>query len=200
MPHVGYNTSYRRAVEALQNATAPADLARRCGAKYLENSFELSFFGTSCTISLPECDFSLPKISLGEKILILHYLTSEGPIEDNPPPATFEGIGGMFYFETFKKRGPNRVLNDYGDDLLQLKKAAEVSGWAEGPTGDVSVVIPAFPLIDITVAAYLADDEFPPEVKFLFRRDITSFLSLEDTAALAGHVATRLMFIKHSLH
>ena len=65
---------------------------------------------------------------------------------------------------------------------------------------DIDTVIPAFPLIDITVAAYLADDEFPPEVKFLFRRDITSFLSLEDTAALAGYVATRLMFIKHSLH
>jgi hypothetical protein len=199
MPHIGYDTSYKRAAEALQSAHEPAELARRCGANFAGGSFELDYFGNPCTVTLPECSFS-PDLSLGEKILILHYIASDGPVEEKPGQATYEGLpGGMFYFSTFKKRGPNRVLNDYGDDPATLKKAAEISGWAEGDLGDASVVIPALPLIDVTVVIYAGDDEFPPEAKFLFRKDILSFLPLEDVAALAGYVATRLTILKKSL-
>lgn len=200
MPHAGYNTSYMRAVETLQNAVAPAELAGRCGAEYTPDRFELAYFGKRCAVTLPGCDFSLPDLSLGEKILILHYLISQGPVEENPPQATFESLrGGMFYFQTFKKRGPDRVLADFGNKPQALRRIAAYCGWAESSTGEFSIIIPALPLIDLTVAFYAGDDEFPPEVKFLFRRDITSFLPLEDVAALGGFVATRLGILKRSL-
>ncbi len=200
MPHAGYNTSYHKAVEALQNIEDPAGVSSRCGAEYLGNGFRLDYFGIPCTVTLPECDFSGVELSLGERILILHYLTSDGPLEENPPQATFEGLrGGMFYFPTFKKRGPNRVISDFADDPSVLREIARVSGWSEGSTGDVSIIIPALPRLNLTVVYYEGDDEFPVEVNFLFRKDIMSFLPLEDIAALGGYAATKLLILKNSL-
>ena len=200
MPHSGYNTSYNKAVTNLREAKAPETLAARCGAEFTANGYDLLYFGNPCSVSLPECDFSLPTLSLGEKILILHYLTSDTPFEEDPPQATFESLpGGMFYYPTFRKRGPERVLNDYGEDPSLLIEAARVAGWSSGSVGDASVIIPALPLIDVTAVVYAGDEEFPPEVNFLFRRDITSFLPLEDVAVLGGIVATQLTIIKNSL-
>jgi hypothetical protein len=105
----------------------------------------------------------------------------------------------MFYFETYKKRGPLRVLNDFRDDPSLLQRIAAARGWSTGETGDVSIMIPALPLIEINLVYYAEDEEFPPEVKFLFRKDITSLLPLEDIAALGGYTATQLVIQKSML-
>ena len=200
MPHTGYSTSYNKAVADLNGADDPAALAGRCGAEYSENEYHLQYFGDSCSVSLPDCEFSPAELSLGEKILILHYLTSETPFDKAPIQATFESLpGGMFYFPTFRKRGPDRVLKDFGDNPSLLRQAAETAGWTVGSIGDISVAIPALPLIEVTVALYEGDDEFPPEVNFLFRKDISAFLPLEDVAVLGGIVATRLMILKEAI-
>ena len=197
MPHSGYNTSYDKAVAALQCTEDPLSLAGRCGATYDDGTFLLDYFGSPCSITLPACDFQPAELKLGEKILLLHYIASSGPIEENPPKTTFESLpGGMFYFPTFRKRGPDRVINDYGDDPQLLLTSATTAGWPLGSTGDVSVIIPVFPLIDVEVVLYAGDDEFPPEVSFLFRKDINSFLPLEDVAVLGGVIATRLLLLK----
>ncbi len=193
MPHSGYSTSYNKAVAKLRAVKDCAALAARCGATHTAQGYDLQYFGSLCSVTLPEVGFLPATLSLGEKILILHYLTHDTPFEENPPQATFESLpGGMFYFPTFRKRGPDRVLNDYGDDPGSLIKAGQTAGWPLGTLGDASVIIPALPFIDITVVIYSGDEEFPPEVSFLFRRDITSFLPLEDVAVLGGIVATRL--------
>ena len=200
MPHSGYSTSYNKAVATLQKAENPATLASRCGAECTSKGYNLQYFGKPCSVTLPDCDFSPPDLSLGEKILILHYLTSDTPFEENPPQATFESLpGGMFYFPTFRKRGPDRVLQGYGDDPPLLIKAARAAGWPIGSTGDASVIIPALPFIDVTAVVYSGDEEFPAEVNFLFRKDINAFLPLEDVAILGGIVATRLTMLKNSI-
>ncbi len=200
MPHAGYNTSFEKAVDAVKNLEAPGRAARGRGADFSGDGFDLEYFGKPCRVSIPEFEFSPTHLSLGEKILILHYLTSDGSVENNPPPATFEGLrGGMFYFETFRKRGPERVLNDFREDPALLSRIAGLQGWTQGEAGDVSIVIPVLPLIDLTVVYYAADEEFPAEVKFLFRKDITSLLPLEDIAALGGFAATRLVIEKSSV-
>ena len=197
MAHAGYSTSFKKAVATLQNNPYPEQTALRHGAVYHANRIDLTYFGRSYEIELPEYVFLPDDLSLGEKILILHYLLSDGPREEHPATATFEGLrGGMFYFETFKKRGPARVRNDFKDKPLILREIAAASGWREGNTGDISIIIPALPLIEITVVMYTADEEFPAEVTFLFRKDIVSLLPLEDIAALGGFAATRLAILK----
>jgi len=200
MPHTGYSTSYNNAVAELNGAQNPAALAARCGASYTDDVYLLQYFGDSCSVTLPGCDFAPATLSLGERILILHYLTSDTRFEDAPPQATFESLpGGMFYYPTFRKRGPDRVIKDFGDHPSLLREIGETAGWTGGSTGDVSVIIPALPMIDITVALYKGDEEFPPEVNFLLRKDVTSFLPLEDVAVLGGIVATRLTILKTAI-
>lgn len=200
MPHSGYNTSYEKAAAGLRAAIDPAAMAARCGAAYTAKGYDLQYFGRRCSVSLPECGFLPTSLSLGEKILILHYLTSNAPFEENPSQTTFQGLpGGMFYYPTYRKRGPDRVLGDFGDDPSSLIEAGRAAGWASGAVGDASVIIPALPLIDVTVVIYSGDEEFPPEASFLFRKDIASFLPLEDVAVLGGIVATRLTILKNSL-
>lgn len=193
MPHKGYNTSYINALKQLTLLREPAANADRLGASFDDHGFELEYFGNTCTLSFPECVFQLEDLSLGEKILILHYLTSDQPLEPNPSMTTFQSLpGGMFYYSTFRKRGPNRTLAEFGAQPDQLDRVAAREGWQTGSLGDVCVILPALPRIDVTVVAHRGDDEFPPEVQFLFRKDITSLLPLEDVAVLGGIVATKI--------
>jgi hypothetical protein len=144
-------------------------------------------------VTFPGGVFNPDSLSLGDRILILHYLTSNGPVSENPAETTFQSLpGGMFYFSTFRKRGPNRVLAEFGGEPETVAAIRDKLGWAAGEVGDVSVRVPALPRIPVTVVLHAGDDEFPPEVQFLFRDDITSFLPLEDVAVLGGTVATRL--------
>lgn len=200
MPHAGYETSFNNALEALKLIKDLHSVAGRSGATLTETAIKFQYFGGPCSLSVPGYTFEPEGLGLGEKILILHYLTSDGVIEENPQSTTFQSLpGGMFYFSTFRKRGPNRVVKDFGENIRGLLEIAEKSGWRKEPLGDVSFAIPALPNIDVTVVAHHGDDEFPPEVQFLFRRDITSFLPLEDVAVLAGIVATRLTIAKQGL-
>ena len=193
MPHKGYDTSYTNALEKLKLLRDPTAHAERCGASFDNRGFGLAYFGNTCTLSFPECLFGPENLSLGEKILILHYLTSDQPLEPNPSMATFQSLpGGMFYFSTFRKRGPNRILTEFGEQPDRLCRIAESQEWQMGDLGDVSIILPTLPRIDVTVVAHRGDDEFPPEVQFLFRKDITALLPLEDVAVLGGIVATKI--------
>jgi hypothetical protein len=52
--------------------------------------------------------------------------------------------------------------------------------------------VTVLPRIDVVVALYRGDDEFPPDATLLFRRDIVDYVSLEDITHLAGILARKL--------
>jgi hypothetical protein len=59
--------------------------------------------------------------------------------------------------------------------------------------GDVSVTIPAFSRVPITIVVWKGDEEFPPSASILFDDTVLDYLSAEDINVLCQTVTWRLV-------
>ena len=200
---LNYETSFQNALEQLRAVTDLTSLAAQKGAVLEPRGdgwiLSISFFGQMCRLLFPELSFEHKSLNQDERILLLHYLLSKGSINHGAPMVTFAGLqGGMFYYPTFRKRGPNRVIKDFAKEPGSLARAANKVGWPLSNLGDVSVSVPVLPNISATIVVHAGDDEFPPEAQFLFNKSITDCLPLEDVAVIGTLIATRLVIAKYS--
>lgn len=196
-----------------ENGGEAEKLLTLCGAELTENGFAIDFFNVPVVVDLKEGTVGTDAVKLGEKILILHYLT--GPLENgggtrgadsrgedrrlSQPAAqaedwvTFKQLpGASFYNSAYRKQGPDFVLHTFLTKPESLKKAGEKLGGGKGEYGDYSVIIRPFPFIRIMPVLYMGDDELPPEAEILFSGNITAFFTLEDVAVLARVTVGRL--------
>jgi hypothetical protein len=128
-----------------------------------------------------------------DAILVLHYLGSEAPIPPLGEPIAFGDLPeGKFYDPAFQGRCRVPLERKFGPTPEKLLAAAEKLGGRAWNRGDVSVVIPAFPRVDVYLVLYRGDDEFPPSATVLFSSRVAAFLSAEDIAVLGGAVVSRL--------
>lgn len=193
MGDISYNDSYKLAVRRLQSLRDLEAAAKRCSVILDGKVFIVPYLQKEYRLDTASGNIEPDDLNLEEQILIFHYLVSTAPADDNPELVTFAGLpGGMFYYPTYRKRGPNRVLKAFGNDPDAFFSAAERSGGRKTSFGDASASIRVLPEIEFTVVLHLGDEEFPPEAQFLLRKDITAFLPLEDVAVLGGIIAARL--------
>ncbi len=174
-------------------AADPDAVARRTGAERRGSVLSVAYFDARCDIGLPQVEFEPPDTPLRDRILILHYLSSENGDPRSSSYASFKGLpDGMFYNEPFRRRAIQRILDAFRSDPEAMVRAAESIGGERWDVGDVSVRLRVLPVIDVVVAIYDTDEEFPPEANMLFSDNIAGYLSLEDVAMLGGEVAARL--------
>ena len=138
------------------------------------------FFGQGRMVSWPEVSVTYVQgegdISLTEQILILHYLLN----------ASGEPLSG-------REIDFRNVPETFGSDLDLYREVAATLGGTPRDLGDASATFMAFPLVPVTHVLWQGDEEFPPEASILFDDTISSHLSTEDVAALAGSSVYRLM-------
>jgi hypothetical protein len=188
-----YEIAYKRAAEILRSSDL-SEIARRCGVETRQEFIRGRYLGGDYRIRLPEVEFESEKLSMSEKILILHYVTTTGTHEPEGVYLAFKGLpGAAFYNPTYRKRGPNIIRDVFGNNPERLEKALEEPCVKKGDTGDVSLRIEVFPKIEALVIMYRGDDEFPPECQILYNDEIINLLPLEDVAVLAGRIAKFLM-------
>mgnify|MGYP006287777995 CR=1 FL=1 len=188
-----YEIAYKRAAEMLRSSDF-GEIKRRCGVDTKEGYILVEYFGADYRIRLPKVEFESEKLSMAEKILILHYLTTTGTYEPEGVYLAFKGLpGAAFYNPTYRKRGPNIIRDVFGNNPERLEKVLEEPCVKKGDTGDVSLRIQVFPKIEALVIMYRGDDEFPPECQILYNDEIINLLPLEDVAVLAGRIAKFLM-------
>lgn len=174
-------------------------LAELCGCVIEDDSLRCRYFDTDCSVSMPGCVIHPETLKTYEKVLLLHYLSN--PLSAGPPPAgdetewiTFKQLpNAEFYNATYQKRGPNIILSSFADRPEQLIPAGEALNGKQGSYGDYSVVVNPLPKIDAMAVLYAGDDELPPAAEILFTTTIPRYLTLEDTAVLAGIIAVRLV-------
>ena len=197
MGTIKYDTAFRNATNLLGRLDVK-DICQRCGAEYTDERIRISYLGSDCSIDTRSYAFLPDHIPQTERILILHYLTSSADkpgVGDNSSQdfVSYQSLpGGMFYYPTFRKRGPEWLTYVFSDRPELLPAAGGPFGAKQGSFGDISVIIPVLPKIEIAVVIFKGDEEFPTELKFLFRPDIVDYLTLEDIAILGGVVAGRL--------
>lgn len=179
----------------------PQYQARRCKAELAEDDtgphLAFGYLGTVVRVTLPDCKVLLPhgkEMNPYEGVLVLHYITSDGPVPPDSDPITFKEVpSGAFYSAAFDRRAKKPLLGVFGNDPSCAVQAAESLGGRRADGGDVAVTVPAFPMVDITLVFYRADDEFPADVNLLLSGGITAYLSTEDIATVAGMTAYKLI-------
>jgi hypothetical protein len=131
--------------------------------------------------------------SVWDAILVLHYFGSTAPVPPRGEPIAFADLpDGKFYDPAFQGRCRLPLLRAFGSRPEALREVAPLVDGRPWDRGDVSVVIPAFPRVDVHVVLYRGDDEFPAGGSVLFSSDVAAFLSTEDIAVLGGTVVGRL--------
>ncbi len=74
----------------------------------------------------------------------------------------------------------------------QLAAACEALGGTKEKIGDVSYLLPVFPFLSIQLQFWESDEEFPPQLKFMWDENILQFMHFETTFYVTGHVIERL--------
>ena len=187
-----YEVAFSRAAAILRKVDLEA-IRTRCGIRVEKRSLIVPYFNAECRITLPEVAV-VPEIPLGEKILLLHYLTSNENRSHKGEYVSYKNLpGASFYNRPYRKRGTDRILKTFGAGPEALAPAAVILGGEYAEIGDLSFRFFAFPRVEILLVLYRGDEELPPEAEFLYRDDIIDYLSLEDIAVLSGVLASRLI-------
>jgi len=192
-----FKTARTLALETL----AKADLAtcsQNAGVSLEKDSkgtrrVSIPFLGKACDLIVEEnktgFDESLEAVKLQDQVLLLHYLTTAtgAAIENNW--ITFREVpSGPFYYPSFVKRAIVPLVTCFGNHPEGLEKVGSRIGELMSGPGDVAVRVLALPRVPVVLSLWKGDDEFAPEGNVLFDVSISSYLSTEDIAYLAGSV------------
>ena len=100
-------------------------------------------------------------------------------------PGVFVGGSGLSMgFETLAERVQN------APDAFQ--KACHLLGAEEIPLGDMGYKLHIFPDICMELKFYFADEDFPPQLTFLWDKNILQFVRYETVYYIAGCIAREL--------
>ncbi len=165
-------------------------------------SLSLRFLGRPISIPWPGLEIRTQdnggSLSIQQQILIFHYLLgawrSSGVKILGDWIAYREVPDGRFYLDAFLKRAQRPLVQAFGEQPERLVELAQ-SGYGARPfdQGDHSVIVHPLPLVPVALILWRGDEEFPPDGNILFDRSISSILSAEDIAWLAGMVVYPLV-------
>lgn len=177
----------------------PAQIAEFSGSDFKANpegngALGLTFLNRRVDLSFPEMNFSYAdsgdEVPLQEQVLILHYLKGAKRSQPSGKWVSYQDIpDGRFYLDAFLRRAKIPLVQVFGQnpDLLE-RLATERYGARPFEHGDVSLCLDAFAKVPVALIIWRGDDEFPPEGNILFDSSISSILSAEDIAWLAGMI------------
>ncbi len=176
----------------------PESQAHRCGASFRreESQAGLIFFGAECVVTHPDGivrsqgDATQP--TTWEQILILHYVTSDGPVSESEKLIAYSEIpDGKFYDAAYQKRTRNYLIGVFGKRPEAFEKAGIALGAEPVAMGDIAFRITCFPRVRLHLVMWRGDDEFPPDASILLEERISSYLDVKDSAVLGGLAVNR---------
>jgi len=158
----------------------------------------LDYLNESYRVTLPDINISAvnstQEVPLRDRILILHYLTqAKGTPLTDKLIAYKELPEGVSYFRTYYVRAIKPLVNHFGDQPQRLLDIAPRLGGTKAEYGDISVTIPGFSRVPITIVLWQGDDEFSPEGNVLFNSTICDYLTVEDINVLCEIIAWKLV-------
>jgi len=185
----------------------PREQAARSGSVWVPSgsapdgpaSAEVPFLGTPYLIEGPGGEVRFKGLgdkapALWEKIIVLHYFNKA----DGSPLAgkwiTVKEIpDSRLYLPNFEKRAVAPLLGRFGRDPEAVRGPAVALGGARADLGDVSVTVPVFPRVPITLVFWKGDEEFAPRVQILFDGTIVNYLPTEDIILASQMLAFRVI-------
>ena len=158
----------------------------------------IPYLGQTCHLTVCDEKISFDEdgaaLKIPDQVLLLHYLiTATGaPVEDKW--ITFREVpSGSFYYPSFVKRAVQPLVKCFGQRPEILERMEGVFGQIVTMPGDRAVKILALPRVPVVLTLWKGDDEFPPEGNVYFDASVSSYLSTEDIAYLAGAVVYKVI-------
>jgi len=201
-----YEVSYGLAFKlASQKLMAFADLEEQCRNsdsiyRKVDGSFriEVKYLNRIYRIGLPEVSVAFAgspeEVELRDKILIMHYVTqAKGTPLSNIKIAFKELKEGANYYPTYFQRAVKPLRDYLGKNPEKLVELAKEIGGYKTDLGDVSVTVPAFSRVPITLVLWKGDEEFPPEANILFDSTALDYLAAEDLIILCQTISWKLV-------
>jgi len=193
-----YEEAIRLAVERLRGV----DIAGRCESLGLpglrDGSVQMRAFGEDMRLLLPGFQLVFAgneePVKAGDRILVLHYLLCDLPVEEKGELISFRELtGGQFYWEPFRSRTVRPLVGKIGNDLELLKTNLNRFDWEPVSLGDLGARIHAVGKLHCTLVYRTGDEEFPPAADFLFDSSFKRVYNAEDAAVLAGRICLSLL-------
>ena len=161
--------------------------------------FKIPLFKDIVKVTYPDFTFSKKdgaQINLVSKNIILHYLEKVTPyIKTTDELVSYKHIPGAFnYYPVFQKKVTIPLLSKYNslDKFQEIFNRMEVT---PVNLGDSAFKIKALPKVDINVIYWDGDEEFSPNLDFLFDSSVGDLLSLEDIVVISQMFSKRLLFL-----
>ena len=209
-------TIYQDAINFALDRLAEIDIegqARRLNAELIGDKDDISgialnFMGRRHIISLKNMDvlsvdenssetgFAVP---IHHIILIFHYFIYHNGDHPKGKWISFQDIpDGLLYNDVYKARTSIPLSFVLGDDSKLLVDAARHLGGDESDLGgDVSVLIEPFFGVPVGIVFWFGDENFPPEVNFLYDVSISEIFPTEDIVVLTQSIVGEIRrFIK----
>jgi len=177
-------------------------LCLKSGARYLvigpHKEIIIEYLNQSYHITIPNIEVLLTdsqeKVSIRDKVLILHYLLSaKGAPITNRLIAFKELPGGGNYFRTFSKRAIEPLVEHFGEQPHGIIGVTARLGGRKGDFGDVAVTVNAFSRVPITIVLWQGDEEFPAQGDILFDASISDYLTTYDVTVLCESIIWKLV-------
>lgn len=203
----GHESNKQRALaeaaEQVARQLANVDLAARCralglGAPGADGSVVVPVFGQDLRLTPPA--FEAVVASSGamarpaDRVLALHYLRCDVPIEPSGELITFRDLpGGAFYWAPFQSRSAGPLVACIQNDLDRLRKNLDRFTWQPVDIGNLAARVQAVGRIELTLVYRCGDDELPPSAEVLFDACTRRVFDAEDAAVLAGRLCIGLL-------
>lgn len=200
------NNKQRAQAEAARRAAAAlagVELAGRCrllglAAPQGDGRLAMRLFGQDVLVVPPEFEVvaagSGRGVSLGDRILALHYLQHDLPVAPAGLLITFRELpGGPFYFGPFCSRSVTPLVRRIGNDLDLLRRNLGRFDWQAVAMGDFAARIHAIGRIEATLVYHIGDDEMGPQAELLFDGCIKRVYCTEDVAVIGSRICLGLL-------
>jgi len=180
---MGYDDAITLAMQKLDQIP-PQTVCFNCGVHYKNGGFIIPWFNKEIAL----CDASVT-----QKILWLHYMTSNGSKNESGQLIAYrEAAPALFYEPNFYKRAVQPLVNFFGNQPEKLIETGIALGGKAAQMGDASIKINVLPYLPLTFIIWQGsvsieyDEEFAPDGNILFDKSAKTWFAPEDMAVIAS--------------
>jgi hypothetical protein len=177
---------------------SPELVCEKTGAIFDSNNqaYEIPYLHTRVSVTLEgQVEAKEKELTLQEKILIIHYLSSDGSdsYHGQDKLISFKELpGGEIYLGPFTNRAVKPFLKIFASSPEMLDIVAEKWNGQLAKYGDKSISLAVLPDITVCYILWLGDEEFPANATILFNHNIIDFFTTEDVAVLVSQLVYQM--------
>jgi len=192
------NPAYRQAMMLAWDAlsgTSDRDLASASGGELRGRELVLRTVGHETVIDLADrCVTAPDMLGGGWGLATLHHLKGCLTWKRDDSWTSFDMLStGRPFAEAFRQRALLPLAERYGKAPSELLNDAAAFGGTSLEMGDATMIVPAFPRLNILIAAWQGDDEVQGRAVMLFDSGGARTLPAEDLAEVGISIAQALL-------